>query len=292
MRTDSPSVEAGWAAVKSGGRRAVARIARRVLPDTTVRIAHVEAGVRLRVSMRRNVMFWSGGLSRYEIECVRVIRAAVEPGDIAIDAGANIGFFTTLLSKWVGPNGRVAAVEPDVDNLRLLRRNLDENACDNVRVMPCAVGETSGEVVFSRDRATGATGHVGEGVTAGEEIVGRGRIDVVPMRIETLDAIAEDAGGRVAFVKIDIEGHESAALAGASRLLSEHRPILVTELGGDLGSAAAELLRSHDYRLWDIESGRLIDSDVAPFLALALPSESIDSERSRRTLRALEGGAS
>ena len=290
MRTDSPRVEASWAAVKSGGRRAVARLARRILPDVTARLAHVESGVRLRVSIRRNVMFWSGGLARYEVECVRVIREAVEPGDVAIDAGANIGFFTTLLSRWVGAKGRVAAVEPDADNLRLLHRNLDENACDNVRVIACAVGEEAGDATFSRDRATGATGYVGEGTTAGEVAVGRGRIEVVPVRVETLDSIAEDAGGRVAFVKIDIEGHEAAALSGASRMLAEHRPIVVTELGGEGGPLASSLLRSRGYRLWDIESGRAADSGDSPFLALAIPGESLETERSRRALAALPGG--
>ena len=290
MPADLPRIESGWAAMKSGGRRAVARLARRVLPDATVRIAHVLPGVRLRVSVRRNVMFWSGGLARYEAECVRLINAAVEPGDVAIDAGANIGFFTTLLSRWVGENGRVAAIEPDFDNLRLLRLNLDENGCDNVGVIACAVGEVAGEASFSRDRATGATGRVGGGATAGEIAVGRGRIEVVPVRVETLDAICEDAGGRVAFVKIDIEGHEAAALAGASRLLAEHRPILITELAGEHGSIAADRLRSRHYQLWDVESGQPSLSGDSPFLALAIPSESLDSERSRRTLAALAGG--
>ena len=177
MPADLPRIESGWAAMKSGGRRAVARLARRVLPDATVRIAHVLPGVRLRVSVRRNVMFWSGGLARYEAECVRLINAAVEPGDVAIDAGANIGFFTTLLSRWVGENGRVAAIEPDFDNLRLLRLNLDENGCDNVGVIACAVGEVAGEASFSRDRATGATGRVGGGATAGEIAVGHAVCD-------------------------------------------------------------------------------------------------------------------
>jgi FkbM family methyltransferase len=278
-----------WREAKGRARRAVARMARRVLPDATVRLAHVEPGVRLRVHLRRNLMFWSGGLARYEPASVRVLRAAIEPGDVAFDVGANIGFFTTLLSRRVGAGGKVLAVEPDPENLALLRINLGENGCENVSLAECAVESARGDGDFSRDRATGATGRLGRDATQGELAVGDGRVQVVRTRVETLDDLGDEHGAP-AVVKLDIEGGEARALEGGRRILGMHRPIVVTELGGDAGPVARALLRRADYRVWDIESGRPADSGPSPFLALAVPAERLDSARGRRVVAAVGGG--
>src|SRR5438552_17119457 len=46
----------------------------------------------------------------------------IPPGTWAIDVGANIGFFTERFARWVKSGGRVIAIEPDSENLALLRR--------------------------------------------------------------------------------------------------------------------------------------------------------------------------
>src|SRR4051812_18798477 len=153
---------------RGSGKKTVARLARRVLPRSTVRLSHLEADLRLTVNLRRHVMFWTGGLDRFEPRSVKVLRAAVRPGDVVYDVGANIGFFATLFSRWVGAEGRVFAVEPEPENLALLRRNLESNRCGNVTVCDCAVGARRGVSHFSMDEATGATGHLGRSATAGE----------------------------------------------------------------------------------------------------------------------------
>src|SRR4051812_45689602 len=85
-----------WRQARGSGKKTVARLARRVLPRSTVSLPHVEPNLRLTVNLRRHVMFWTGGLDRFEPASVRVLRAAIRPGDIVYDVGANIGFFSTL----------------------------------------------------------------------------------------------------------------------------------------------------------------------------------------------------
>ncbi len=60
------------------------------------------------------------------------LRGMLAPGQRVVDVGANVGYFTVLMSRLVGPRGSVVAVEPDRDNLRLLRLNLWLNRCHNV----------------------------------------------------------------------------------------------------------------------------------------------------------------
>ena len=64
----------------------------------------------------------------------RLMEVVLAPGMTFVDVGANIGYFTVLGSRLVGPAGRVFAVEPDPRNLSILQANLDRFRCSNVTV--------------------------------------------------------------------------------------------------------------------------------------------------------------
>jgi FkbM family methyltransferase len=274
--------------VRSGGRKTMARLARRVLPRATVRLAHVDPGLSLTVNLRRHVMFWSGGLARFEPAAVRVLRAAVCPGDVVFDVGSNIGFFTTLFSRWVGTMGRVVAIEPEPENLTLLRHNLEANRCGNVVVCACAAGAAVGLNRFSMDEATGATGYLGDAATAGEVAVGTGKVRLIETCVETLDHLIARHNAPPRVVKMDIEGGELHALQGAHGMLSYHRPVVVSELTGAGGPAAVALLRGYNYRMWDLESGQGLEDGHHPFMVVAIPAEAQELERNLDVRRALD----
>src|SRR5438034_3524730 len=74
------------------------------------------------------------GMGVFEpVETQAVVKCLSE-GDVAFDVGANIGWYTTLLSQLVGPYGRVHAFEPVVDTFQALERNCKVNACTNVKL--------------------------------------------------------------------------------------------------------------------------------------------------------------
>jgi methyltransferase FkbM-like protein len=99
---------------------------------------------------------------------------------------------------------------------------------------------------------------------------------------------------RVAFIKLDVEGHEISALAGVSRILAEDRPVILTEVNeywlrkaGKSGLEYLEKLRSHDYATLSVETLEPIDA-LTETLAilesinvLAVPVESVASVRAR-----------
>jgi FkbM family methyltransferase len=273
--------------VRGRGRRAVARLARRVLPRTSVTLAHVEPGLTLKVNLRRHVMFWSGGLSRFEPYTVSALRAAVRPGDTVFDVGGNIGFFSTLLSRLVGPAGRVLTFEPEPENLELLRANLDRNACRNVTIHAVALGASAGTAMFSLDDSTGSTGHLGGELTAGELAVGTGKVRLIETQVETIDRMAARAGVLADVIKMDIEGGEINALEGASAVLDDHRPILLSELTGPTGADVVRLLDGDGYRMWDLETGRPAAPGDHPFMIAAIPVERVEGERGVSLLAAI-----
>lgn len=276
-----------WKNVQSRGKRAVARMARRILPKSTIRLTHVEPGVKLTVSLRRHVMFWSQGLAQFEPSSVKAIRAAVCQGDHVLDVGANIGFFSTLLSRWVGDEGRVLAIEPEPENCKFLRGNLESNRCRNVTICECAAAASAGVSEFSIDEATGATGRLGAELTASEIAVGTGKVQVVETRVETIDSLCEANTLVPAFLKLDIEGDEINALAGATRTIRTARPVIVSELTGVGGCEVIELLAREDYRMWDLETSQPVGPDDRPFMIIAIPAEKEQDERARKIKEAI-----
>ena len=72
------------------------------------------------------------------------VKKTVKEGWTVIDIGANIGYYTLLLSKLVGKNGKVIAFEPDKDSISMLKKNIKHNNCRNVQIVPMAVSDHSG----------------------------------------------------------------------------------------------------------------------------------------------------
>ena len=159
----------------------------------------------------------------------RVIDAVVGPGATVVDVGANIGYNTVYAARRVGRRGRVIAIEPAADNVRVLRENVSANALDNVAVHAVAAGRTR-EVrdLFLRGDVSAVNSLFQESVYA--SVTGVERVAVVP-----LDEIVD---GDADLVKIDVEGAELDALGGMTRLLHNPRLQLIVEWHPRLQEAA------------------------------------------------------
>ncbi len=272
--------------------RSLKKVLRPLVPNIKLRIRHVEPEMKLTVNLRQHIgLIWRGAKA-YESRYVEVLRHCVQPNDTVIDVGANIGFYTVLFSKWVGAQGHVVAYEPDPANVLLLKQNLAMSRCDNTTVRQVALGSIQEETVFSIDKITGSTGHLGKGATYGETAVGSGREFLIEMRTETLDAEVGNYG-RPDLIKLDVEGGEYDVLSGGSLVLREHRPILISELSAWVDDVAhhesrpkllIELLREMNYRIWNLDSGAPLSSNDEAWMILAIPQERLKEKRMRELL--------
>jgi FkbM family methyltransferase len=151
-----------------------------------------------------------------------IFRSLLYPGATAIDVGANIGFVSAILASLVGEAGRVVALEPASQTFHKLRTTLSVNHLDNV--IPLKVGCGSARSSVALHAVTGSSGNA--------SILGEGplldTISIVP-----LDEIPEAWETPVALIKIDTEGYEPEVLDGGRRLISEFRPTIYLEMGGD-----------------------------------------------------------
>lgn len=140
---------------------------------------------------------------------------SIHDSDVVIDVGAHLGTFTRIALR----HGArlVVAVEPDPVNAVCFERTFaPEIAAGRVRLVQAAAWHSPGLLTFEVGGAS-QTGHVADSQSA------RG----VAVRAVTLDAMAEELKlDRVDFIKMDIEGAERHALAGARRILATHKPRL------------------------------------------------------------------
>jgi FkbM family methyltransferase len=156
----------------------------------------------------------------FEPAQVRVAARRIRKGDTVMDVGANVGFYTLLFARLVGPTGTVHAFEPVLGDV--LEGNLELNDYRNVVVHRTAVGAEHARLMLTNPRAGDSTGNwQRSGGSEGRE---------VPQ--VTLDEYVEE---RVAFVKVDVEGMEADVLAGLSHSLAAGRvDALMVEMAGDL----------------------------------------------------------
>lgn len=204
-----------------------------------------------------NVAEWEGGnlfFGRpYESREMAIARSLLGPGDTAIDVGANVGLYTLMASRAVGPRGRVYAFEPATATHDLLARNVALAGATNVVLERLAVSDAAGTATLLLNSESGlaSLGATGRGRPAGSETV----------QCVTIDAYAAEEGvARVSLLKVDVEGLEGHVLQGARELLSRETEIAVlAELSGEnfraLGfdpGEVVERMRSLGFASWPI----------------------------------------
>jgi FkbM family methyltransferase len=170
----------------------------------------------------------------------------LRPGMTFVDTGANIGYFSVLGSRLVGPEGRVFAVEPDPLNQSILRANLSRHECSNVTVLPIAAWSERTELDFHRPAEDGATARVGQDDGSGARV-----------QADRLDALVE---GPVHYVKVDCELSDHVVVRGLEGLFRKNPSLLISVefcpwLESHLGATPSEILDQyremglHPYRI-------------------------------------------
>jgi len=168
-----------------------------------------------------------------------LFRQIVQPGDVVVEAGANIGALTIPLGRMVGPSGRVLAFEPQRGIHSILTANVVLNGLEQIAVERVALGATNGEI-------TVPTLPLSRQANFGGVSLGAAEGEPCPMR--TLDSYGLSV---LKLLKIDVEGSEAEVIAGAEQTIRTLRPLLYIE--NDRREKSASLIaaiQALDYRLW------------------------------------------
>ena len=150
---------------------------------------------------------------------MEIIKENVKPGDNVIDVGANLGFFTLPLSRFVGDKGRVFSFEPEPENFRALEKNILINKLQNVTLENLAISNENGTTKLFISEDHGA--HTIFEQTS-HKVTGKS-IDTHTMRLD--DYFLEKSIDEISFIKIDVEGVEFEVLKGMKNLLEKNTHI-------------------------------------------------------------------
>ena len=238
-----------WPVLSGLIRRGLNRAVDQGMTEVTVAAGGL-AGMHLSLDLQTEKDYWLG---TYEPVLQVAIRDWVQPGTVAYDVGANIGYLTLLLARQVGADGRVFAFEALPANLERLAGNLALNVMDaKVTVVNAAVTDRSAPTQF----LVGPSGGMGKVAgSAGREGIAYAETITVP-GIALDDFVYNDGNPAPQVVKIDIEGGEVLAFPGMKRVLSAARPLVFLELHGpEAARVAWEMLAGAGYQICRMQPG-------------------------------------
>jgi len=165
-------------------------------------------------------LFWYG---YYEKELGDLLKKIVKPGDVFLDLGANIGYFSLLVAN-NSPSAKVISFEPVAGLFQNMNDNISLNNIKNILTVNAAVGEINEEkelFVSAPDNLGMSSFHQPANYSGKKE-----RVKVVAID----DWLKISGLPRIDVIKLDIEGSELTALKGMKEVLQKQQPVLIVEV--------------------------------------------------------------
>jgi len=175
---------------------------------------------------------------KYESPVQEVVSSLLDKGNVFFDIGANIGFFSILAARIVGPTGAVYAFEPVPENASLIEKNAHLNRLDKIKVIKLAVASRTGKEELLLARYAGGAVLKGFGIPpdlSGSLTVETSTVDdfLLGQKVRPPD-----------IVKIDVEGAELDVLHGMVDTLRNRGPKLIIEVDDGNEQKCEEKLKS------------------------------------------------
>lgn len=147
-----------------------------------------------------------------------IVKREIKRGDVVLDIGANIGYYTLIFAKLVGEEGKIFAFEPDPDNFALLNKNIKENKFENVVLINKAVSDNNGKTKL----------YLSEDNKGDHRIYNSGDSrESITVETVCLDDFLKDYKDKIDFIKMDIQGAEGIALRGMVNTIKKNENIKI-----------------------------------------------------------------
>jgi FkbM family methyltransferase len=201
---------------------------------TTVRLPGVGSCLLDLADEDQLLIYWSG-LDRADRKIMRLVRELLPRDGVFLDVGANIGLHTLASARHLRTgNGYVVAFEPHPENYKVLCHNLEQNGLTNVRAELLGLSDSCKTLAVCGSAKAGNWSVASNGSLKFE------------VKLLSLDEYVEQQPlERIDVIKMDIEGSEVHALAGARASLDRHRPLIIFEVNpywlGRLETGVTEL---------------------------------------------------
>lgn len=181
----------------------------------------------------------------YDPTELHFLRRHLGPGMVFLDGGANLGIYSLVASRCVGPAGRVIGFEPSTREFDRANHHVRINRLENTEIIHAGLSDQPGQVGLK----VADDKHAGHN-TLGAFVYDATQLDAIEqVRLVTIDQVVEERGlQRVDLIKLDLEGAETAAIRGATRTIGRFQPKLLVEFSETSlhaqGSSCVELWRT------------------------------------------------
>ena len=156
----------------------------------------------------------------YEPGTTNFLKTILKKGMNVINIGANIGYFTLLAAREIGPEGKVFAFEPFPQTVEILKKNIDSNGYKNVQTIPMAVSDEIGSSYLA---LKSDSGHNFVTSTPNDEY------DSIEITMTTIDDYL-DENLKIDFLIMDAEGYEPKIFDGMKKTMEKNPKMkIITE---------------------------------------------------------------
>jgi len=174
----------------------------------------------------------------------RALQGALHEGDCVLGIGANIGYYSLMEARLVGPRGKVYAIEPVPHNMKLLEDSVRLNDYGNIEMFRLAIGQTDSVAkMYLSDHPNWSSFYPPRRIT--------GKIDIP---ISSVDSFLE--GKRLpGLIRMDVEGYEYEIIIGMRGLLQSGVPLRMfiefhpDIMGRQRASTFLSILKQHGFKL-------------------------------------------
>ena len=197
----------------------------------------------------------------HEKTIVNLVKNEIKKGDVVIDIGAHIGYYTVLFAKLVGPEGKVFAFEASPTNFEILKKNISVNGYKNVILNNKAVSDKNGKLTLYITGRTSTENFLfkPENFTNSSKIKQTVEIDSI-----TLDDYFQDFDGEINFLKMDISGAEPRVMKGMSSILNKNNSLKIQQewwpnairTHGFEPDSHLKLLTEMGYKIYEIDGAK------------------------------------
>ncbi|MES2780010.1 MAG: FkbM family methyltransferase [Bacteroidota bacterium] len=206
-----------------------------------------------------------GGMMKAKYPELFYLEQLIKPGFICIDIGANVGYYSTMLSRLCGNNGHVHAVEPVQLFQSVFNRNMRAFQCTNVTLHPVALGGETSTITMGTPVIDGVFRHgLTHVVEPNEDVTGMHTYSVNMRRPDDLFVSLQ----RVDFMKCDVEGYEVFLMPHFTNLIAKFKPLIQIEISSaENRESIMNLFARFGYHPFKLSTGTLVKMTASEAIA-------------------------